>query len=362
MPDGDGAPHASANGRGTAAPPTPYAPPALPAPALLCESATPRGPDAQPRGTAFSLDLTVPGPGGPQVQGAPAELEWDKLLSTPMDRALIAHAPDGANRTPDVPPTIESTRSPSTRHARKSCSMLGASRGYGYAEYVAPAPRKKRSRALTSNEPCPLTCRRGRRPWVHVTLPRKHLRGSALDVEPVSIAPPNDSAEGKNSSSESESDSTEDSSSEDVSFDKLPRFRALEGEPPTDVDNVMKDLRFPKVKQKLANVHDKYLFKALYANQIKALPVLGALEEQIDSFHDRLRASKKNVLDMNRKMKDMAAEASSISSPLYQACENLRDCLLYLGSKVSSFPSPDSSNQELTEWLAADPSYTEAFA
>ncbi|TVU06897.1 hypothetical protein EJB05_46933, partial [Eragrostis curvula] len=117
---------------------------------------------------------------------------------------------------------------------------------------------------------------------------------------------------------------------------------------------------FPLGTKRLAKVDDQHLLKALYANHVKALPFLGALEEHISYFRGRLGWSKDRLRDVRRQLREKTTEDNSVSSSLFKACKDLRDCLSYLGSEVSSFPLPNASNQELAAWISANAAYTKS--
>ncbi|TVU40373.1 hypothetical protein EJB05_13836, partial [Eragrostis curvula] len=161
--------------------------------------------------------------------------------------------------------------------------------------------------------------------------------------------------------------SNEDGLSEEDPFGELPRFRISEDDDliefaldsdyeghglpsltpsevfPSaavmgDVEKVLPDILFAKERKQLSGVHSGRLFQALYANQVK-----------------RFR-------DTRSELWEKEYEERKVSSSLFKACKDLRDCLLYLGGEVQDFPLPNASNREFAEWISANSSFAKATA
>ncbi|TVU13610.1 hypothetical protein EJB05_40326, partial [Eragrostis curvula] len=261
-----------------------------------------------------------------------------------------------------------------------------AARDQPYQDYGAPVPKRKRSsKATVSEEPEPSRKRH------HKNAPgptRKHLRKAALNVEPISVAPPRGSADDEGSPGDH---SSEDCSSEEDPFGELPRFRISEDDEPIefaldtdyeghgfpsltpsevfpsaavmgDVEKVLPDIVFAKERKRLSGVDSGRLFQALCANQVKAFPVFGAIKDQFFHFRNRLRHYRQRFRDTRSELREKDYEERKVSSSLFKACKDLRDCLLYLGGEVQDFPLPNASNREFAEWISANSSFAKSTA
>ncbi|TVU50256.1 hypothetical protein EJB05_01622, partial [Eragrostis curvula] len=261
-----------------------------------------------------------------------------------------------------------------------------AARDQPYEDYGAPVPKRKRSsKATVSEEPEP-SRKRHRKNAPGPT--RKHLRKAALNVDPISVAPPRGSVDNEGSLGDH---SSEDCSSEEDPFGELPRFRISEDDDPIefaldtdyeghgfpsltpsevfpsaavmgDVEKVLPDILFAKERKRLSGVHSGRLFQALYANQVKVFPVFGAIEDQFFHFRNRLRHYRQRFRDTRNELREKDYEERKVSSSLFKACKDLRDCLLYLGGEVQDFPLPNALNREFAEWISANSSFAKSTA
>ncbi|TVU39957.1 hypothetical protein EJB05_13401, partial [Eragrostis curvula] len=159
---------------------------------------------------------------------------------------------------------------------------------------------------------------------------RKHLRKAALNVDPISVAPARGSVDNESSPGDH---SSEDCSSEEDPFCELPRCRISEDDDPIefaldtdyeghglpsltpsevfpsaalmgDVEMVLPDILFAKERKRLSGVHSGRLFQALFANQVKAFPVFGAIEDQFFHFRNRLRHYKQRFRDTRSELRE----------------------------------------------------------
>ncbi|TVU06056.1 hypothetical protein EJB05_49247, partial [Eragrostis curvula] len=129
-----------------------------------------------------------------------------------------------------------------------------------------------------------------------------------------------------------------------------------------DVEKVLPDILFAKERKQLSGVHYGHLFQALYANQVKVFPVFGAIEDQFFYFRNRLRQYRQRFRDTRSELRKKDSEERKVSSSLFKACKDLRDCLLYLGGEVQDFPLPNASNREFAEWISANSSFAKSTA
>ncbi|TVU50747.1 hypothetical protein EJB05_02135, partial [Eragrostis curvula] len=197
-----------------------------------------------------------------------------------------------------------------------------------YEDYGAPVPKRKRSsKASVSKEPEPS---RNRHRKNAPGPARKHLRKAALNVKPISFAPPRGSTGDEGSPDDY---SGEDYSSEEDPFGELPRFRISEDDDPIefaldsdyeghglpsltsseifpsaavmgDVEKVLPDILFAKERKQLSGVHYGHLFQAFYANQVKVFPVIGAIEDKFFYFRNRLRHFRQRFRDTRSELRE----------------------------------------------------------
>ncbi|TVT98150.1 hypothetical protein EJB05_56566, partial [Eragrostis curvula] len=230
-----------------------------------------------------------------------------------------------------------------------------AARDQPYEDYGAPIPKRKRSSKVTASEEPEPSRKRHRKNAPGPA--RRHLRKAALNVKLISVAPPRDSAGDEGSPGDH---SGEDCSSKEDPFGELPRFCISEDDDPIefsldsdyeghglpsltpsevflsaavmgDVEKVLPDILFAKERKQLSGVHYGHLFQALYANQAKVFPVFGAIEDQFFYFRNRLRHYRQRFRDTRSELREKDSEERKVSSSLFKACKDLRDCLLYLG-------------------------------
>ncbi|TVU18626.1 hypothetical protein EJB05_34733, partial [Eragrostis curvula] len=231
-----------------------------------------------------------------------------------------------------------------------------AARDQPYEDYGAPVPKRKRSsKATVFEEPEPSRKRHRKNAPGPA---RKHLRKAALNVKPISVAPPRGSTGAEGSPDDH---AGEDCSSEEDPFGELPRFRISEDDDPIEfaLDSDYKGHGLPSLtpselwetlkrffpilylrrkRKQLSGVHYGYLFQALYANQVK-----------------RFRETRSELREKDFKER-------KVSSSLFKACKDLKDCLLYLGGEVQDFPLPNASNREFAEWISANSSFAKSTA
>ncbi|TVU00022.1 hypothetical protein EJB05_54574, partial [Eragrostis curvula] len=261
-----------------------------------------------------------------------------------------------------------------------------AVRDQPYEDYGAPVPKQKRSsKASASEEPEPSRKRHRKNAPGPA---RKHLRKAALNVKPISAAPPRGSTGDEGSPDDY---SGEDYSSGEDPFGELPRFRISEDDDPIefaldsdyeghglpsltpsqifpsasvmgDVEKVLPDILFAKERKQLSGLHYGHLFQALYANQVKVFPVIGAIEDQFFYFRNRLRHFRQRFRDTRSELREKDSEERKVSSSLFKAWKDLRDCLLYLGGEVQDFPLPNASNREFAEWISTNSSFAKSTA
>ncbi|TVU50746.1 hypothetical protein EJB05_02134, partial [Eragrostis curvula] len=203
-----------------------------------------------------------------------------------------------------------------------------AARDQPYEDYGAPIPKRKRSSKATVFEELEPSRKRHRKNAPGPT--RKHLRKAALNVEPISVAPPRGSVDNEGSPGDH---SSEDCSFEEDPFGELPRFRISEDDDPIefafdtdyeghefpsltpsevfpsaavmgDVEKVLPDILFAKERKQLSGVQSGRLFQALYANQVNAFPVFGVIEDQFFHFRNRLRHYRQRFRDTRSELRE----------------------------------------------------------
>ncbi|TVU25657.1 hypothetical protein EJB05_28161 [Eragrostis curvula] len=71
-----------------------------------------------------------------------------------------------------------------------------------------------------------------------------------------------------------------------------------------DVEKVLPDIVFAKERKQLSGVHYGHLFQALYAKQVKAFPVFGAIEDQFFYCRNRLRHYRQRFRKMRSELRE----------------------------------------------------------
>ncbi|TVU06966.1 hypothetical protein EJB05_47003, partial [Eragrostis curvula] len=165
-----------------------------------------------------------------------------------------------------------------------------------YEDYGAPVPKRKRSsKASASEEPEPSRKRHRKNAPGPA---RKHLCKAALNVKPISVAPPQGSMGDEGSPDDYPG---EDYSSEENPFGELPRFRISKDDDPIEfaLDSDYEGHGLPSLTPSKI-----FPSAAVMGDVEKVFPIIGAIEDQFFYFRNRLRHFRQRFRDTRSELRE----------------------------------------------------------